>query len=184
MGKIIMFNLTTIDGFFSGKNGELFWNEVDDEFRDFSAEQLHQASGLIFGRKTYQLMAGYWPLADPIKNDPVVAKAMNALPKIVFSTTLEQAEWNNTTLLHGDLESTIINCKNSGGDFLIFGSADLSATLTEKGLIDEYRIMVHPVTLGEGIPIFKEKNGRLRFSLINTRTFKSGNVLLCYRLKK
>src|SRR5580704_15482860 len=145
MGKIIMFNIISVDGYFSGKNGELDWHEVDDEFRGFAAEQLNEVSGLIFGRKTYQVMADYWPKPFALENDPVIAEKMNALKKIVFSTTLQKAEWNNTDLFAGGLEKIILDLKKSESDFFIFGSADLSRELTEKKLIDEYRIMIHPV---------------------------------------
>src|ERR1700691_20482 len=139
MGKIIMFNLVTVDGFFAGKNRELFWHTIDDEFRDFAARQLQDAGGLLFGSITYEMMAAYWTMPEAMENDQKIAELMNSYPKIVFSHTLQDAAWNNTTLIKENIESEIKKIKQSGDDYLIFGSAELCSTLTQLGLINEYR---------------------------------------------
>jgi dihydrofolate reductase len=106
---------------------------------------------------------------------------MNAIPKIVFSKTLEKAEWNNTRLIKGYVDEEILKLKQQPGqDWYIFGSADLAAYLTQRELIDEYRIIVNPVAIGSGMPLFKDLKSRLDLKLIKARTFRSGNVLLYY----
>ena len=182
MRKVILFNLVTLDGFFAGPNGGIDWHNVDEEFNEFANDQLNSTDGLIFGRVTYQLMASYWPTEAAIKGDPVIAEKMNALPKIVFSRTLKTAEWNNTTLIKENIADEILKLKRQPGkDLFVFGSADLASTLTNLGLIDEYRIIVNPVVLGNGKPLFKGIKDKLHLKLVNTKTFRSGNVLLYYQ---
>jgi dihydrofolate reductase len=181
MRQVILFNMATLDGFFAGPNGEIDWHHVDEEFNEFAIAQLNSADGLLFGRVTYQGMAGYWPTDIAMTNDPVVAGKMNAIPKIVFSRTLERAEWNNTRLVKGHVAEEISKLKQQPGkDWLLFGSADLASTLTNLGLIDEYRVMVNPVVLGSGKPLFKGVKEKLNLKLTNIRAFRNGNVLLCY----
>jgi dihydrofolate reductase len=183
MRKIIMFNLITLDGYFEGKNKwDIGWHQVDNEFNEFSIEQLNNAGGLIFGRVTYQGMASYWLTPTAIKNDPVVAGLMNSIPKYVFSNTLDKADWNNTQIIKGDAAVELEKLKQQPGkDLLIFGSADLSATFTRNDLIDEYRLIVNPIVLGAGNPLFKQNGGTLKLKLLNTKSFRNGNVLLYYQ---
>ncbi len=182
MGKVILFNMVTLDGFFAGLGEEIDWHHVDEEFNDFAIAQLNSAGGLLFGRVTYQLMANYWPTDMARKDDPVVADKMNALPKIVFSKTLEKAEWNNTRLVTGNVAEEISRLKRQPGkDWFLFGSADLASALTNLGLIDEYRVMVNPVVLGSGKPLFKGIKDKLNLKLVSTKAFRSGNVLLSYQ---
>ncbi len=182
MRKAILFNLITLDGYFEGENKwDIGWHQVDDEFNEFSIDQLSHAGGLIFGRVTYQGMASYWPSAEAIKNDPVVAAKMNSILKFVFSKTLDKAEWNNTQLIKGDAVEEMTRLKaQPGNDLFIFGSADLAATLTRHQLIDEYRLIVNPIVLGRGGALFKENGGRLNLKLLDTKIFRNGNVLLYY----
>ncbi len=180
MRKVIMFNMVTLDGFFEGPTGEIDWHHVDEEFNQFAGDQLDSAGGLLFGRVTYQLMAGYWPTPAATTNDPVIAGKMNAIPKIVFSKTLQKAEWNNTQLVKDDVAGEVAKLKRQPGqDLFLFGSADLAVTLTQNGLIDEYRLMVNPVVLGSGKPLFK--GVKLNLKLLKTKTFGNGNVLLYYQ---
>lgn len=181
MRKICMFNLITLDGCFEGPKGDIDWHRVDEEFHEFAGDQLREADGLIFGRKTYQMMASYWPTPEAIADDPVISGYMNALPKIVFSRTLDRAEWNNTRLIQGDAEDEVARLRQEPGrDLFIFGSADLSASLTRHGLIDEYRLMIVPLILGNGRPLFSDGNP-VNLSLLRQRTFHNGNVLLVYQ---
>ncbi|MGC1392296.1 MAG: dihydrofolate reductase family protein [Bacteroidales bacterium] len=181
MGKIILFNMMTIDGFFEGPDKEIDWHNVDNEFNTFAVEQLSNASALIFGRLTYELMAGYWPTAVAQSDDPIVAEKMNAIQKIVFSKTLDKTDWNNTRLIKKNIEHECKNLKQqSDHDVFIFGSANLASALIDLDLIDEFRIMINPIILGQGNVLFKPSNGRLNLRLINIRSFKSGNVLLYY----
>ena len=120
MRKVIMFNMVAVDGFFEGPDRDIEWHEVDDEFNQFAVEQLDAAGGLLFGRVTYELMAGYWPTAN---DDPAVAARMNGFPKWVFSRTLEKADWSNTTLVREDAVREVIALKQQPGrDLLLFGT--------------------------------------------------------------
>lgn len=173
--------LITLDGFFEGPNRELDWHNVDDKFNEYAIGLLNNVDVLLFGRVTYQLMAGYWPTPAATANDPVIADRMNNLPKIVFSRTLEKAEWQNTRLIKGNIAEEISKLKQQPGkDMAMFGSSDLALTFIQLGLIDEYRIIVNPVVLGNGKHLFKGIKDRLNLKLIKTKTFSSGNVLLCY----
>ncbi len=182
MRKLFAFNMVTLDGFFEGPNHDISWHQVDDEFNQFAIEQTRSVDMILFGRVTYELMASYWPTPAALTDDPIVADLMNGLPKIVFSRTLQTAEWNNTRLIKDNIAEEILKLKQQPGkDLALFGSANLLSTLIQMGLIDEHRIMVNPVVLGSGIPLFRGITDKLNLKLLKTRTFSSGNVLLCYR---
>src|SRR4026209_392837 len=99
MRKLFSFNMVTVDGFFEGPNQDIDWHNTDEEFNEFAIEQTSSVGMLLFGRVTYQLMASYWPTPAAIADDQEIAKLMNSLPKIVFSRTLESADWENTRLI-------------------------------------------------------------------------------------
>lgn len=182
MRKIIFQMMVSLDGYFEGPNKELDWHRVDDEFNGYAADLLDSVDTLLFGRITYQLMTGYWPSAEAMTNDPIIAKKMNGLSKIVFSKTLTKADWNNTRLVKENAAQEISNLKQQPGkDMAIFGSSDLVVSLMLSNLIDEYRIFVNPVVLGSGKPLLKGLKNRLNLNLASTRIFKSGLVLLCYK---
>ena len=182
MRKMFVFNMVTLDGFFEGPNQSIDWHNVDAEFNTFAAEQLSTIGVILFGRVTYQCMASYWPTPLAIEDDPVIAAQMNAFPKIVVSRTLDKAEWNNTRLIKDNVADEVIRLKQQPGkDLAIFGSANLTASLMQLGLVDEFRIMVNPIVLGKGTPLFKDIGQPLPLKLIKTRTFGSGNVLLYYQ---
>jgi dihydrofolate reductase len=183
MRKIFSFNMMTLDGFFAGPAGEIDWHNVDKEFNDFAVEQLMEIGTLVFGRVTYELMAAYWPKPPAVKDDPIVAERMNNLPKVVFSRTLDNVEWNNARLVKGDAPGELSRLKEgTGKDVAIFGSANLAAGLLKAGMIAELRVMVNPVILGTGMPLFPDNDVRRRLTLLSSRTFRSGNVLLCYEV--
>ncbi len=182
MRKLIMFNLVTLDGFFEGPGSDISWHNVDAEFNDFAIAQLDAVDALLFGRVTYQMMASYWPTPMALRDDPVVAGKMNSKSKFVFSKTLDQADWNNTRLVKGDAAGEVARLKEqTGKDLAIFGSADLSAGLANRGLIDEYRIMVNPVVLGKGRSLFAGVQQKIGMKLLMTRAFGNGNILLYYQ---
>jgi dihydrofolate reductase len=182
MRKLFVFNMTSVDGYFAGPNGELDWHNVDEEFDDFAIEQLSEVGTMLFGRITYDMMAGYWPTDIAKQEDPIVAAKMNTLPKVVVSRTPQQPVWENSTLITDDVVQEISKLKEQPGkDITIFGSSILSASLLPAGLIDEYRIMVNPVVLGRGRPLFAGIDHAMSLELLGTRPFKSGNVLLSYR---
>jgi len=181
MRKIILFNLTSLNGYFEGPDRDINWHIVDDEFNEFAIQQTGEFGALLFGRITYELMASYWTTEDAKRNDPAITEIMNRLPKIVFSKTLKKVEWENTRLVNENFVEAISKLKQEAGkDIAIFGSSDLAVTLLEHGLLDELRIMVNPIVLGEGKPIFQGIKTQLGLKLLKTRTFKSGNILLYY----
>lgn len=185
MRKVFLFNMTTLDGFFEGPNQDISWHHTDEEFNEFAIHQLREVGTLLFGRVTYQGMASYWPTESAIKDDPIVAGLMNSLPKIVFSKTLDKAEWNNSRLVKENVAEEVSKLKQQPGkDIAIFGSSELAVTLAEHGLIDEYRVIVNPVFLGNGTSLLKGIKDKLNLKLLNARTFKSGNVLLIYAPEK
>ncbi len=182
MAKVIVFNMITLDGYMAGPAGEIDWHHVGEEFNDFAIQQLEEIGALLFGRVTYEMMASYWPTPNALAGDPVVAKKMNALPKVVFSRSLQAADWQNARLVKGDAAAEVARLRQQPGkDLFIFGSADLANALIQKNLIDEYRLMVNPVVLGSGKPMFGHLGQPLKLDLINSRTFQNGNVLLVYR---
>jgi dihydrofolate reductase len=184
MRKLIVFNNITLDGFFVGAGGDMSWahkGKDDAEWNAFVADNAAGGGMLLFGRVTYELMASYWPTPPAIENDPAVANRINALPKVVFSKTLDQASWNNTQLLKGDLAAEVRKLKQEPGPGIaILGSGSIVAQLAQKGLIDEYQFVVNPLVLGAGRTMFEGVNRPLALKLIKTRAFGNGNVLLCY----
>ena len=134
---------------------------------------------LLFGRVTYEGMAGYWPTATGEPGD--IADFMNAVPKVVFSRTLEKAEWNNTRLVKGDAAEEVARLKEGAvKDLFIFGSAGLASAFMRGGLVDEYRICLTPLLLGTGNPLFKTSPERQKLKLLEARPLKSGAVILRY----
>jgi len=182
MRKLFTFNMVSLDGFFEGPSHDISWPNVDDEFNQFAIEQTGSVGTILFGRVTYELMASYWPTPAALEDDPFVADLMNRLPKIVFSRTLQKAEWNNTRLIKNNIAGEITTLKGQpGNDLAVFGSANLISSLHQMNLIDEHRIMVNPVVLGNGTPLFQGIKSPIRLKLLKTRTFRSGNVLLNYQ---
>jgi dihydrofolate reductase len=174
--------LTSLDGYFEGPGHEIDWHNTDEEFQEFAIEQTGQAGILLFGRVTYEMMASYWPTKQAIESDPIVAGLMNSLPKIVFSRTLSKADWQNTRLVKTDFAKEIATLKaEPGKDLCILGSSDLAVSFLEAGLLDEVRILLNPIVLGEGKTLFKGIQNRLHLKLLKTRIFKNGNVLLTYQ---
>jgi dihydrofolate reductase len=182
MCKLIAFNLITVDGYFAGPGGEIDWHNVDVEFNQYAIAMLEKAGTLIFGRLTYQLMADYWPTEQGMQDDPVVAAAMNRLQKVVFSRTLGHVEWENARPAARELTAEIEYLKQQPGkDLVILGSGSIVSTLTPTGLIDDFRLIVNPLILGGGKPMFTSLADRFRIQLIGVRPFKNGNVLLQYK---
>jgi dihydrofolate reductase len=181
MRDVIVFNAITLDGFFEGPGHDLSWHRVDDEFNDFAWEQIKGCETILFGRKTYEMMTSYWPSPEAVTEDPVTADLMNFWPKIVFSRTLRKAAWNNTRLANDAVDEIQRLKDQPGKPLIIFGSANLCASLMEAGLIDQYRLLVMPVILGKGVPLFQQVESQLNLNMIGTRIFMNGNVLLTYR---
>ncbi len=182
MRRVLFFMMVSLDGYYEGKDRQIDWHNVDEEFNDFAIQQLNEVDTLLFGRVTYDMMASYWPTPQARTDDPVVAEKMNSTPKIVFSHTLRDAKWENTRLVKGDLAAEVTRLKaQPGKDMIIFGSSDLAVSFLEHGLLDECRIMINPVVLGQGKSLFTGIHDRLKLKLLKSRTFHSGNVLLYYQ---
>jgi dihydrofolate reductase len=179
MRKIIVFNMISADGYFEGSNHELDWHTVDAEFNDFAISQLDEVDTLVFGRRTYEMMASFWLSDMAQKDDPIVAGKMNTMNKLVISHTLKSADWQNTTLL-GSMQRLQELAARPGKALLVLGSSNLCVSLLEANLIDEIRLMVNPAVLGQGHPIFGGLAKPMRLALRSTRVFSSGNILLCY----
>ncbi|MGB7761430.1 MAG: dihydrofolate reductase family protein [Bryobacteraceae bacterium] len=184
MRKLIVFNNVSLDGYFAAANGDFSWAHGGGDDAEYNAFIAKNASGegeLLFGRITYQLMAGYWPTPIAMKNDPIVAEGMNQMPKAVFSRTLDQASWNNTRLVKGGIASEMRKMKEEPGPGMaILGSGSVVSQLALEGLIDEYQMVVNPVALGKGRTMFDGIQEQLRLKLTETRTFGNGKVFLCY----
>ncbi len=185
MNKLIVSNLVTLDGFVSGPDGELDWFCADAEFLCEATALCQSIGAIVFGRRTYEMMAAYWPREEAIKGDPVIAERMNNLPKFVVSTTLSQLLWNNSRLVRDRVAENVQEIqRTASGDVAIFGSGQLVSSLLRRGLIDELRLFLHPVILGRGRPEYSGLTGRLDFNLVRTRPFKSGVVMLSYEPRK
>lgn len=183
MRKVIVSNLVTLDGFFEGLNDDLSWFIVDEEFFDYVKEMFKSVDTILYGRKTYQHMESYWP--DAQDNDPTITHFMNKLQKIVFSKTLNNANWNNSKIIRENISEEIQEMKMlPGKDMVIFGSGEIVSHLTNEGLIDEYRIILNPVILGKGNPLFKNVNDKVKLNLFKTRKLKSGVIILYYHPDK
>ena len=185
MPKVVAFAHVSLDGFFVDAHGDMSWakrGDPDAEFEAFVAENARGGGQLLFGRVTYELMAGYWPTAHALQADPVVAERMNQLPKVVFSRTLERVSWNATRLVKGDPAAEVRKLKQQPGpDMAILGSGSIVSQLARAGLIDEFQIAVNPVVLGKGRTLFEGVGERLALELTGTRRFANGIVFLCYR---
>lgn len=175
MRKTFLFMMVSLDGYFEGKDHDLSWHNVDEEFVTFADWQLDQADTLVFGRKTYEMMASYWPQEN---EEDSTARRMNATNKIVFSHNPMDVSWEHTTAAT-DVLATMQQLKmQPGKEIAVLGSSNLGKAMLEANLLDEVRIMVNPVFVGEGTTLFDGLNKKLR--LTDTRTFANGNVLLTY----
>ena len=182
MRKLIAFEFISLNGFFEGAKGDISWHTHGAEENQFAAESLKSGSILLFGRLTYQMMASYWPTPAAMKNNPTVARGMNNAEKIVFSRTLKRVEWKNTRLIRKNVAEEIRKLKKTRGkNMTILGSGSIVREFAEENLIDEYQIMVDPVILASGTPLFDGLKHTLKLKLMNRRMFKSGVLLLSYR---
>ncbi|SCL33447.1 Dihydrofolate reductase [Micromonospora rhizosphaerae] len=182
MRKIIVWMSVSLDGFFEGPNHELDWQKVDDELHQHFNDELSRMSAFLDGRRTYELMAGFWPTADqdPGSSAPTreFAGIWRDMPKLVYSRTLERADWNST-IVREVVPEQVLALKAAPGSDMVIGGADLAATFRRLDLIDEYRIYLHPVVIGRGKPLFPSDT-RLDLRLVESRAFGNGVVMLRY----
>lgn len=186
MKKIIVTMWISLDGFIAGPNDAMDWLLVDDELGAYEDSMVTNADTLLLGRKTYESFAGSWPHVPEnpraAEAEKAYARKVNAMQKVVFSKTLKEAAWNNSTVLPEINPEEIRKLQDMPGkSMLIYGSASIIQQLTELGLIDEFQFLLHPVVLGSGKPLFKQ---RVSLDLISTKKFRSGVVLLTYRPQK
>lgn len=185
MRKLLAFNSVTVDGYFTDQNGDMSWahKQDDPEWNAFTAENAKSGGELLFGRVTYDLMASFWPTPAAAKVAPEVAENINKAPKVVFSRSMEKASWNNTRVIKGDLAEEIRKLKEAPGDGLVLmGSGKIISQIALEGVIDEYQLVVNPLALGKGRTMFEGIEDMLNLTLISTRAFKNGNVLLTYKI--
>jgi dihydrofolate reductase len=181
MGKLILSINMSLDGF---ADHTLFAATADDELHDFFSGLLDVTDIALFGRVTYQLMAEYWPRAheDPgaTRSTLDFADRYNAIPKVVFSRTLQKAEWNNARLSITNMVDEVASLKLRFRRNISLGGINISQQFMRLGLIDEYWLVVHPVVAGKGKPLFDGLNEKVNLRLVDTNVLKSGVVVLHY----
>jgi dihydrofolate reductase len=190
MRKIVVSHWITLDGFIAGPNGEMDWvaTGFDEAMGLYESELVNAADTLVLGRVTYESFAGSWPHVPDSphasEGEKEYARRLNSMRKIVFSRSLERAEWNNSTLAREIVPDEIARLKQEPGqNILIYGSASVVSSLTNLGLIDEYQLLVYPLILGQGKPLFKGIQRQVSLSLAEIKTHSSGIVRLTYQAK-
>jgi dihydrofolate reductase len=183
MRKIFVFNNLSLDGMFSDADGGLSWAHRDgDELTEYVKQSRGEIATYLFGKTTYHMFASFWPTPAGKAANPYFAKLLNESQKIVFSKTLKKADWENTVIEPVADAKTVRKLKaGSGGDHLIFGSGCLVRDLAQQGLIDEYQVVLNPVVLGNGQPLFGPLPKSVELHLLEAKAFKNGTVLLRYR---
>lgn len=185
MGKLSVFNFVSLDGYYKDANNKTDWHQHGGkEESEFSEQGAQSDSILIFGRVTYEMMAGFWPTPMAHQMFAKVADGMNKSEKIVFSKTMKKAEWTNTKIVKGNIGEEIRKLKAGKKDMTILGSGSIVTQLADEGLIDTYMFMVDPIAIGKGTSIFKGMKRQLNLKLISSRQFKSGVVLNQYEPQK
>lgn len=183
MRRIIWLMSVSVDGYMEGPNHDLSWHMVDDEVHRHLNGWLGGAGGFLEGRVMYELMADFWPTADQDPNaTPVVAefaRIWRDVPKVVYSRTLERADWN-ATVVHDVVPADVLALKAQPGGDLVLGGAQLGAEFARHDLIDEYRIYIHPVVIGRGTQMLRPSDARVPLRLAETHTFSNGVVMLRY----
>jgi dihydrofolate reductase len=187
MRKIIFMMQVSLDGYFEGPDRDISWHMVDGELHRHFNDELRKMGGFLDGRVTHELMAGFWPTADADPSSPLEMVEFSGIwrdmPKIVYSTTLDDAGWN-TTVMRDVVVEEVTELKEQPGGDLALGGAGLAATFRRLGLIDEYRIYVHPVLIGRGKPLFEPVDATTALRLLESHRFGNGVVLLRYATQR
>ena len=178
--------VVSLDGYIESSRRELDWfQDGDAQFELYTDEMVDSVGLALFGRRSYELMAAYWPEAEKSPRSPrdlEFARKMNVLPKIVLSRTLRHATWNNSRVLGERVGETLAELKRQPGKPIVaWAGAGLVATLTDLDLVDEYRLIVHPVVLGRGTPLFPQVDQRRKLRLTRTTQLGHDLVVLCYQ---
>lgn len=179
MRKVIVQMAVSVDGFVAPAKGAPDHRSApeDPALRQRKLDWLRHTGIHVMGRVTYQQMAEHWPYSSDEYASP-----MNDLPKVVFSKTLQDANWNDSRVAHGDLAEEISMLRQEpGGDILAGGGASFVQALSRAGLVDEYRLVINPVALGDGLPLFKDRPVPIKLRLVEATTYATGAVLHIYR---
>lgn len=183
MGKLTYGMGVSLDGHIADRSGDIGWSAPDDELHQYWNDQARDVAASLYGRKLYELMSAYWPTADEEPDAPPVvaefARHWRAMPKVVFSKTLESVDWNSR-LERGDVVEVARTLKAETDGLIEVGGATLAAPLVRAGLVDEFQVVVMPAVVGGGTPFFPSLDKWLRLELVENRTFPSGAVLLRY----
>ena len=186
MRKVKLQMQMTINGFVGGLNGEndwMTWNP-DPELVAFFDSLLDTSDTLLLGRKLANGFIEHWENAAGKNPAPPFAKKIAALPKVVFTKTLDKSTWNNTTLAKGDLAAEIANLKKQNGkDILVFGGANFVSSLIKEGLIDEYHLIINPTAMGKGMTIFNDPGRIQKFTPTEAKLYPGGKIVLSYKPK-
>ncbi|WP_405144500.1 dihydrofolate reductase family protein [Sphaerisporangium sp. NBC_01403] len=184
MRKVIYWIHSSVDGFIDGPEGELDWPAMGPELSAYSLGLDDRVDTFLYGRGVWEGMSQFWPQAESMSDDEhdlAFAPIWRETPKVVFSRTLEKADWK-TRVINGDIAEALTELKRQPGkDLLLTGGSNLAAALTEHGLIDEYHIAVHPVVLGGGRPLFADQKDRINLRLVESRILDGRTVLLHYQ---
>jgi len=185
MRKVVQFMHVSLDGFVAGPNGEMNWILIDQIMFDFVAERTNQSDAALYGRKTWEMMDGYWPTAgdapDASKHDIEHSQWYNNVDKFVLSKTITSDPSKKVHVVGRDLVKEINDIKqNPGKEILIFGSPSATHSLMNLGLVDEFWLFINPVLLGRGIPMFSGIKDVTKLSLIKSHTFHNGVVAVSY----
>lgn len=183
MGRLIYSMNVSLDGFVETAEHSLDWANVDTELHAWFNDQSRTVEASLYGRRMYEVMAGYWPSAetDPSATEVMrdFARIWNPMPKIVFSSSLGQVD-HNSRLVRGDVSEVLARLRQEFDGDLDVGGPTLAGQFVRRGLVDEYRLVVHPVILGAGTPFWPDLEAPASLRLTETRTFGSGAVLLSY----
>jgi dihydrofolate reductase len=183
MGKLIYSLNVSLDGFIETPDHSLDWAVVDDEVHSWFNDQARALDATLYGRRMYELMADYWPTGD---TDPAATDAMREfariwkpMPKIVFSRSLDRVD-HNARLVQGDVGPVLAELRREFPGDIDVGGPNLAGQFVRRGLVDEYRLVVHPVVLGAGTPFWPDLDAPLRLRLVESRSFASGAELRSY----
>lgn len=175
------YNFLTLNGFFKGPHEDISWHAHGGDEEQYSVESLQGDGMLLFGRRTYEMMASFWPTAVAAEQFPEVAAGMNRAAKIVFSKKQFTPRWDNTRVITGDIVNEVRTLKATPGkDMTILGSGGIISLFTEHRLIDEYEFMIDPVAIPEGTTVFAGITEKLKLEITGSKVFKSGVVLVSY----
>ncbi|MEU1986290.1 dihydrofolate reductase family protein [Nocardia sp. NPDC019395] len=183
MGSVTLWMQISLDGFTEGPDEAVHWPVVDEELCAEYLYELRQADVLLYGRRTYEIMSAFWPTADLAPVSPFYvefARFWRAAPKLVVTRTLRDPGWN-TGIIGPDLVEEVNRRKAAGQKMILLGGTETAAAFLEHDLIDEYRIFVHPLLLGDGVPLFRSPVDTTGLCLVDVLTFDSAVVQMHYR---